>query len=53
MSSQALVVGHTITQHAGLKPGEIGQRCYRKLIIVDMGMLDAFPKYNKALHIYN
>jgi len=38
MSFQALVVGHTIIQHAGFKPSEIGQRCNRKLIMVDVGM---------------
>ena len=56
MSSQKLVVGHTITEQAGFEPGEIGQRCDGKLILVDVGMSDAFPnipKYNRALHIYN
>ncbi len=56
MSSQKLVVGHTITAQAGFEPGEIGQRCDGKLIMVDVGMSDAFPnipKYNRALHIYN
>jgi len=56
MSSQKLVVGHTITEQAGFEPGEIGQRCNGKLILVDVGMSDAFPnipKYNRALHIYN
>jgi hypothetical protein len=45
-----LVVGHTITKSAGFSPGEIGERCGGKLMLVDVGMSDAFaiPKKHRV-----
>lgn len=53
---EQMVVGHTITNHAGMRPGAIGTRCDGKLLLVDVGMSHAWLhhglKFDKAAHFF-
>ena len=49
LGAERMVVGHTITALAGFEPGELGQRCDGRLMLVDVGMSSAFPRIPKLL----
>jgi hypothetical protein len=56
LGAERMIVGHTITAHAGFEPGEVGQRCDGRLTLVDVGMSSAFPhipKLLKAAHFFS
>ena len=40
-----IVVGHTITHHAGFPAGTIGSRCAGKVLLVDVGMSNAWLRH--------
>lgn len=54
---EQIVVGHTITSHAGIAAGAIGTRCAGKLLLVDVGMSHAWLhgglQFDRAAHFFS
>lgn len=54
---EQMVVGHTITSHAGFPPGAIGTRCAGKLLLIDVGMSQGWlqhgQSFDSAAHFFS